>query len=37
VRAPARVGLPAPVSALLTRLAQGTMFDRPEAARQPGA
>jgi A/G-specific adenine glycosylase len=37
VRAPARVGLPAPVSALLTRLAQGTMFDGPDAARQPGA
>ncbi len=37
VRAPARVGLPAPISALLTRLAQGTMFEVPEAPGQPGA
>ncbi len=37
VRAPARVGLPAPIGALLTRLAQDTMFGVAEAARQPGA
>jgi hypothetical protein len=27
MRAPARVGLPAPVAALLARLAQDTLFD----------
>lgn len=37
VRAPARVGLPAPIGALLARLAQGSMFDAAEAPRQPGA
>lgn len=32
IRTPARVGLPAPVSALLDRLAGGSMFDRAVAA-----
>jgi A/G-specific adenine glycosylase len=33
VRAPARVGLPAPISALLARLAGGSMFEAAVAAR----
>jgi len=32
VRAPARVGLPAPISALLGRLAHRSMFDAAVAA-----
>jgi A/G-specific adenine glycosylase len=31
VRAPARIGLPAPIAALLARLARGSMFDAPAA------
>jgi A/G-specific adenine glycosylase len=31
IRAPARIGLPAPISALLARLARRSMFDAPAA------